>query len=182
MDVDKLHELHGGCSNCKACGLHTNGHKPPLWYHNSQYVMLMEQPSLIVEKWMTQFWNIAAEYNLKEEQFMQIHTVQCKTGESKRHTKRPPCPAQSHRSECRRWVTDYMCALEPKKMIAFGNIAMQELTGHFDGILKCNGTVVVPKYGRNVVPTVLSVSPFALAYRKDAVKMIRTSLQVFKEL
>ena len=183
MDVERLKELHGKCSNCKQCNLNITGHKPPIWYHNAPYVLFMEQPAAIDAHYVKAFWKIAGEYKLKEEQFMQVYTVQCRTPKSgRRGKKRPTIPSQMHRGICRGWVIDYLSAMEPKKMLAFGNIVMQELTGRFNGIIEKNATMIAPKYGGYVVPTVLSVSPAALQYGGDTEKLIRSSLQRFKEI
>jgi uracil-DNA glycosylase len=183
MDVEKLKELHGKCSNCKQCNLNTNGHKPPIWYHNAPYVLFMEQPAAISVHHMNVFWKMAGEYNLKEEQFMQIYTVQCRTPKSGRSgKKRPTIPSQMHREICRRWVMDYLSAMQPKKMLALGNVVMQELTGHFNGITTKNATVIAPKYGGFVVPTVLSVSPAAMRYKGNTEDLIRASFKCFKEI
>jgi uracil-DNA glycosylase len=143
----------------------------------------MEQPAAIDAHCVKAFWKIATDYKLKEEQFMQVYTVQCKTPKSGRRGKRrPTIPSQIHRETCRGWVIDYLSAMKPKKMLAFGNVVMQELTGSFNGIIKKNATMIAPKYGGFVVPTVLSVSPAALQYKRDTEKLIRTSLKRFKEI
>lgn len=183
MDIDKLKNLHGKCSNCKTCVLHENGHKPPTWYHNSLYALFMEQPSNCDEESMKTFWKIGESFNLKPEQFMHIHSIQCRPFVSKRKTRRrPTIPSKFHRSECRSWVYAYLEALAPQKMLALGNVVMEELTGDFDGIIENNGRVVTPKYGPHLVPTVLCISPSAMRFNKDAEELIRYSLQKFKDI
>lgn len=183
MDVETLRILHGGCSNCKKCPLHLNGHKPPIWYHNSPYALFMEQPAAIDAHYMEVFWNMMGEYGFKEEQFSQVYTVQCKTPKSGRTgKKRPTMPSEAHREICRYWVIEYLSAIQPKKMLALGNLAMQELTGKFNGITEQNGKVISPKYNGQVVPTVLCVSPAALQYKGNTEALIRKALTRFKEI
>jgi uracil-DNA glycosylase family 4 len=143
----------------------------------------MEQPAAIDAHYTKTFWKIMGEYGLKEEQFAQVYTVQCKTPKSGRKgKKRPTIPSMMHREQCRFWVIDYLSALKPKKMLALGNVVMQELTGRFNGITEMNGKVIAPKYDGHLVPTVLCVSPAALQYKGDTEKLIRASLKRFKEL
>jgi hypothetical protein len=79
-------------------------------------------------------------------------------------------------------VYAYLEALAPQKMLALGNVVMEELTGDFDGIIENNGRVVTPKYGPHLVPTVLCISPSAMRFNKDAEELIRYSLQKFKDI
>jgi uracil-DNA glycosylase family 4 len=179
MDDSPFIELTKECNKCKDCPLWKNGSSTPISFHNAQYVAMYE--GWINYKQAKHFWDVAEEYGLKYEQFMHTNTVNCYTEQSKRHKKRV-IPPKIHRDECRKWVTKFVTLQKPKKMLAFGNIVMEELTGEFQGITKHNGKVIAPKYGNYVVPTVLCISPLAMKYQRDGEKMVRQALQIFKEI
>lgn len=180
MDVEKLNALNKECYGCKDCPLSRNSKSQPYWYHNAQYAVMYEQLHVIDSNTMDKFWVVAQEYGLKPEQFLHIGTVQCKTFVSRKKGKRVNnIPAKTHREQCRGWVRQYLSAFEPKKMLAFGNVVMEELTGQFSGITENNGKVIYPKYGRYVTPTVLCVSPATLKFNEN---LIRKALETFQEI
>lgn len=165
---------------CKQCHLGKNKHNTPRWTNKSKYVMFTELPYLKKPDFMIKFWELAGRFGLSEEHFIQISSIQCSPDRNSR-TKRYNRPSQLHRATCKMWFESYLKEIQPKKMIAFGNIPMEELTGSFSGITDAHGTVIKPKINQVVIPTVLSLPPSILR-QPDTVNLIREMLITFKEL
>lgn len=174
--------LENSVKKCEACSLHKNGHALVYWTEHSKYIMLMEQPLREEPDYMIKFWELFKEVGLSKQEFVILHTVQCRTDLSKRKKHPTTIPSFKHRSECRQWFNSYVDFLEPPKMLVMGNVAMEHVCGDFDGIKEKNATVTKPKICGMIIPCVLSVSPNFLKKRGEGVKMLKKSLEVFKNL
>ncbi len=177
MDIEQLDTQ---ILKCKKCHLGKNKHNIPHWTNKSKYVMFTEIPYLEKPDFMVSFWKLAGRLGLLEEHFIQISSIQCSPDRNKR-TGKYNRPSQLHRTTCKVWFESYLKEIKPEKMIAFGNIPMEELTGKFNGIADAHGTVIKPKINQVVVPTVLSLPP-SILNKKSNVNLMRKSLITFKEL
>lgn len=179
--AEKLARLDVDILKCKECFLGKNRHHEPKWTLDTKYVILTEYPYTEKPDFMIEFWKQASFHGLKEEHFLQISTVQCSTGMNKK-TKRITRPSKLHRGECKKWFVSYIKALKPQKMIAFGNIPMEELIGEFSGISERHGEIIKPKISGLIVPTVLSLPPSIYRNDPNAKSKMGSVLKTFKEI
>lgn len=178
--IQELCDLDIELKKCNNCFIKRNGVRPPIWTEHSKYVMLTERPYKNIPEFMREFWKLAGRFGLKEEQFLQISVVQCFPDMNKR-TKKHNRPSQLHKDTCKVWFNDYLNIIKPKKMISFGNIPLEFLTGEFNGITELHGTVIKPKINQVVVPTVLSLPP-SILQKKGNIPKMKETLTKFKEL
>lgn len=180
----KLDALDIKVMACTDCYLCKNEHFKPYWSLNSKYVMLFEYPHKKKEDFMVEFWNIANRNGLAKDQFLIINTVQCLPDMSRRNGRfKYNPPAKIHRETCRSRVLEYYNIIKPKKMLAFGNLSMEECNGEFSGITEKHGSKIVPKFGGFVIPTVLSVHPAVIKYNgQQGIDMIDSAFKSFKEI
>jgi len=110
---------------------------------------------------LDKLWAYLLSRGYMKSDFAMAATVQCLPVNSKKKGReyRVSSPAKTHREACREHLLAFIKELKPKKMIVFGNIAMEEVTGEFDGITKKHCTIVRPKIADMVIPTVLSTTP-----------------------
>lgn len=179
--VRNMRQLEQSIASCHLCVLCKNKKSLPQWSEHVKYVMMFEQPHREEPEYMEKFWELFKKAGLSRRDFAIIHTVQCHADLSKRKG-RTIMPAKEHRRSCSHWVDTFIGIIRPEKIIVFGNVAMEEICGVFSGITKDNGDVIKPKIGGYVYPTVLSVSPNFLKSGKNGEKMLKKSLDVFKNL
>jgi len=178
--IEELEEIDKRLKKCNTCYISKNGVICPKWSGMTKYVMLTEYPYKQTPDFMKEFWKLAGRFGLLEEHFLQISVVQCSPDINKR-TKRYNRPSQLHRATCNIWFNEYLKIVKPKKMIAFGNIPLEYLTGNFNGITELHGTVIKPKLNQVVIPTVLSLPPSILR-QHDSINLMKQTLIKFKEI
>ena len=179
----ELLELVNGISQCKYCNLHENGRILPYVGEYATDILLLDHPKQGMEENMEKLWELFKEVGLSKQEFVVMHTTQCKTKTTKRMGKlHTSAPARSHREECRPWLHAFLQTMKKPRMLVMGNVAMEHVCGDFDGIVEKNDTIIKPKVCGIVVPSVLSVSPSYLTHRGKGRDMIKKSLEVFKHL
>jgi len=178
---EKIKLIEEGIIYCDGCSLLKNTHIIPKYTEKVKYIMLTEHPYKDEPDFMKEFWNLSYHYGFTREDFLQIGTVQCLPNINKR-TKRYNRPSKVHRNSCKKWFNLYVDEIKPNKILAFGNIPMEELTGDFSGITKHHAEIVKLKINNVVIPTVLSLPPSILKTDKNGKEKIRQTLSKFKEI
>ncbi len=176
-------DLEGELKSCKSCTLCRNGHFPPQWSEKSKYATLMTYPYENEPVFMIKFWDMAKRMGLNRDHFVQLNTVNClpdvkKRGRYKGTTVRP---SQLHRSECKKWISRYIDVFDVRKMIAFGNIPMEECIGEFNGINERTGSVVRTRINNRIIPTVLCIHPKGIDDPENK-HLIREAIKTFREI
>jgi len=168
-------------SHCDHCYLKKNGVVLPEYTEHSKYIILMEQPLRGDREHVDKFWELARKVGVSRNEFLELNTVQCYTDKSKRKG-RYNKPSVAHREECRYWFNRYADIIEPEKILVMGNVAMETITGEFDGIVEKNGTVVRVNVAGLRTDCVLSVGTSYLQEFGPGYDMIKKSLGVFMNL
>jgi uracil-DNA glycosylase len=178
-----LDEISDDIRNCECCNLHSNGRCVPVATEHTKYILLLDHLKIDMEENMMKLWELFKEVNLSREEFLVMHTTQCRTKTTRRMGKMyTPAPSRAHREECRPFLHAYLQTIRPEKMLVMGNVAMEHVGCGFDGIKQKNATVEKPKMFGMVVPCVLSVSPSYLTKGYKGHDMIKKSLEIFKYL
>jgi len=179
--------LDNQIQQCEECNLWENGRAKPYWSENSKYMMILEAPGkeevehneTLIGKTGRMFWNIAAEYQLRKQDFLIMNSVNCRVMNGKKNGK----PSETHRDCCRIWLRKYIKVFQPRKLILCGNYALHTVLGLW-GITKFYDESMLLThediYGINV-DVVKSIHPSAMIYSKDKEKDLRKSIELIKE-
>lgn len=181
-----LEILDSQIQKCTECILHENGRAKPYWTENSRYMMVLEAPGkeevenneVIIGKTGRMLWDIMAEYQLTKEMFLIINSVNCRPMNGNKNGK----PSEYHRKCCNPWLRKYIKVFKPKKIILFGNYAINTLLGEW-GISKFyTGNILLTeeKIFDIKLNVIRSYHPSALIYDKKKEDDLRKSIKLLR--